>query len=59
MDYPFTLVEMRFKAGSAEGEGKLLGQTALAVKDGKLEIEIYGQEPTRLTTIKQHKPKGT
>jgi hypothetical protein len=57
MDYPFTLVEMRFKEGSSTGEGKLLGQTSLAVKDGQLEIEIYGQEPVRLTTISEKKPK--
>lgn len=59
MDYPFTLVAMRFPKGSKEGEGKLLGQTSLAVKDGRLEIEIYGQEPTRLTTITEQKGKGS
>lgn len=58
MDYPFSLIEMRFPAGSNEGEGKLLAQTSLIVKDGRLEIEIYGQEPTRLTTITEEKPKA-
>lgn len=57
MDYPFSFIEMRFPAGGTEGEGKVLGQTSLAVKDGQLEIEIWGQEPTRLTTITQQKPK--
>lgn len=58
MDYPFTLVEMRFPAGSLEGEGKLLAQTSIVVKEGKIEIEIYGQEPTRLTKITQAKSKA-
>ena len=58
MDYAFSLIEMRFPAGSDKGEGKLLGQSTLSVKDGKLQIEIYGQEPTRLTTITEKKPKG-
>ena len=58
MDYAFSLIEMRFPAGSHEGEGKLLGQTSISVKDGRLQLEIYGQEPTRLTTITQQKAKG-
>jgi hypothetical protein len=53
MDYPFSLVEMRFPAGSNKGEGKLLSQTSISTKDGKLQLGIYGQEPTRLTTITQ------
>jgi hypothetical protein len=53
LDYPFTLVEMRFPAGGDKGEGKLLSQTSISVKDGKLQLEIYGQEPTRLTSITQ------
>jgi hypothetical protein len=57
MDYAFTLIEMRFPKGSDKGEGKLLGQTSLSVKDGKLQIEIYGQEPTRLTQITEKNPK--
>ncbi|BCS32479.1 hypothetical protein TBR22_A16940 [Luteitalea sp. TBR-22] len=56
-DYPFTLIEMRFPAGSTKGEGKLLTQTNISVKDGRLELEIYGQEPTRLTTIERKDPK--
>jgi hypothetical protein len=57
MDYPFTLVEMRFPKGSNKGEGKLLSQTAISTKDGKLQLGIYGQEPTRLTTITREKRK--
>ena len=58
MDYPFTLIEMRFPAGSDQGEGKLLNQTSISTKNGRLELEIYGQEPTRLTQITQQKQKG-
>lgn len=57
MDYPFSLVEMRFPPGTNKGEGKLLAQTSIAVQNGKLELEIYGQEPTRLTTITEQKRK--
>lgn len=59
LDYPFSLVAMRFAAGSDTGEGKLLAQTSISVKNGQLELEVYGQEPTRLTEIKQEKPKKT
>ena len=58
MDYPFTLVEMRFPPGNSKGEGKLLGQTSISTKNGRLELEIYGQEPTRLTQITQQKTKA-
>lgn len=57
MDYLVTLIEMRFPAGADKGEGKLLGQSAISTKDGKLTIELYGQEPTRLTTITEKNPK--
>lgn len=58
MDYPFTLIEMRFPPGSDKGEGKLLDQTSISTKNGRLELEIFGQEPTRLTQITQQKQKG-
>jgi len=58
MDYPFTMIEMRFAAGSDKGEGKLLGQTNISTSNGHLEIELYGQQPTRLTQITQQKQKG-
>jgi hypothetical protein len=57
MDYPFTFVEMRFAKGSLKGEGRMLAQTALSVKNGRLELENYGQEPVRLTTITQQVEK--
>ncbi|WP_239490642.1 hypothetical protein [Luteitalea sp. TBR-22] len=58
MDYPFTMIEMRFPPGSDKGEGKLLNQTSISTKNGRLELEIFGQEPTRLTQITQEKTKA-
>jgi hypothetical protein len=57
MDYMFSLIEMQFPDGESKGEGKLLGQTSISVKNGRLELEIYGQEPTRLTQITEKNPK--
>jgi hypothetical protein len=56
MDYPFSFVEMRMKPND-KGEGRLLVATAVDVKNGRLELENYGQEPVRLTTITQEAPK--
>jgi hypothetical protein len=60
MDYPFSFVEMRMKPND-KGEGRLLVASAIDVKDGKVQLENYGQEPVRLTTITQEvsKKKGT
>jgi len=52
MDYPFTLIEMRMKPGE-EGEGRMLSATSIAGQDGRLQLENYGREPVRLTSIKQ------
>ncbi len=59
MDYPFTFIEMRMKANE-KGEGRMLAASAITVKDGKLALENYGNEPVRLTQIieKQKKPKN-
>jgi hypothetical protein len=56
MDYPFSFVEMRMKPND-KGEGRLLVATAVDVKEGKLQLENYGQEPVRLTTITEEKQK--
>jgi len=56
MDYPFTLIEMRMKAND-KGEGKMLAATSISVKNGRLELENYGQEPVRLTNISEHQKK--
>jgi hypothetical protein len=56
MDYPFSFVEMRMK-DNEKGEGRLLVATAVDFKNGRLELENYGQEPVRLTTITQERKK--
>lgn len=56
MDYPFSFVEMRMKP-DGKGEGRLLVATAVDVKNGRLELENYGQEPVRLTSITEHRKK--
>lgn len=56
MDYPFSFVEMRMKP-DGKGEGRLLAATAVDVKNGRLELENYGQEPVRLTSITEHRKK--
>lgn len=57
LDYPFSLIEMRFPKGKTEGEGKMLAASSISIKNQRLELENYGQEPVRLTSIKQEKQK--
>ena len=45
------------KGEEDKGEGRLLAGTAVSFKDGRLQLENYGQEPVRLTTITQEKDK--
>jgi hypothetical protein len=56
MDYPFTLVEMRMKPNE-KGEGKMLAATSITTKNGRMELENYGQEPVRLTEITEQQKK--
>jgi hypothetical protein len=62
MDYPFTIIEMRFPPNDPKnkGTGKMLVASSIIVKDGKIQLENYGQEPVRLTEIteKQKAPKS-
>ena len=55
-DYPFTLIEMRMKPNE-KGEGKLLVASSITSKNGRLELENYGQEPVRLTSITEEDKK--
>jgi hypothetical protein len=48
---------MQFPQGKNTGEGKLLAQTSVSTKDGKLQLGLYGQEAVRLSTITEHKDK--
>lgn len=56
MDYPFTIIEMRMKPNE-KGEGRMLAATSIMVKNGRLELENYGQEPVRLTSITEETKK--
>jgi hypothetical protein len=53
MDYPFTMVEFRFNAAGV-GEGKMSTGTQIQKsKDGShLELEMWGNTPTRFTEVK-------
>jgi hypothetical protein len=53
LDYPFSLLDIRFPAGGGKGEGKLLANSAISTEGGKLHIELYGQEATRLTNVEE------
>jgi hypothetical protein len=55
-DHPFTLIEMRMKP-DGEGEGRMLAASSIATKDGRLQLENYGNEPVRLTSITQEDSK--
>jgi hypothetical protein len=57
MDYPFTLLEMRMKPNE-KGEGRMLVATSISTKNGTLELENYGQEPVRLTSITEETTKA-
>ncbi|MEW6366255.1 MAG: hypothetical protein AB1714_16630 [Acidobacteriota bacterium] len=54
MDYPFTIVELRFDKDD-KGEGKMLVGTRIAVANGRLELENYGQQPVRLSNVRESK----
>jgi hypothetical protein len=56
-DAAFTLLEFRFPAGSAKGEGKMLAQAGLSTKSGKLQLEAYTNQPTQLTQVTEINPK--
>lgn len=38
-----------------KGEGRMLAQTSTEVKNGRVELENYGREPARLTTVSERK----
>ena len=56
LDYPFTLIEMRMKPNQ-KGEGKMLVAASVTTKNGRLELENYGDAPVRLTQITEEQKK--
>jgi hypothetical protein len=55
-DYPFTLLEMRMGKDN-KGEGRMLARSAISTKDGRLQLENYGNEPIKLSQITQEEDK--
>ena len=55
-DYPFTILEMRMGKDN-KGEGRMLARSAIATKDGRLQLENYGNEPIKLSLITQEVKK--
>ena len=55
--YDFSIAEMRFPKGE-KGEGKLAPATAISInkETNQLEIENYGVEPVRMSSITAKKP---
>ena len=53
IDYPFTLMEMRFDA-SGKGEGRMASHTMITFdkKKNVIELEYYSSEPVRLNELK-------
>ena len=56
LDYPFTFIEMRLDKDN-KGEGRMLARSAIAIKDGRLQLENYGNEPIKLSEIAEDKRK--
>ena len=51
-DYDVSLMVLDVDPETGEGEGQATGGAELSIKDGKLQIEIAGTQPTRLTRVK-------
>jgi len=56
--YNLGVIEMRFPKGGGDGEGKIILQGMAKIDDqtGKIEIENYSGQPTRLMQIKEQRP---
>jgi hypothetical protein len=56
--YNLGVVEMRFPKNGGDGEGKIIlqGMAAIDDKTGKIEVNNYSGQPTRLMQIKEQKP---
>ena len=51
-DYNVSLMVLDVDPETGEGEGTATGGAELSIKDGKLQIEFVGTQPTRLTHVK-------
>ena len=60
--YDLGVIEMRFPKNGGDGEGKIIlqGMAKIDDKTGKIEIENYRGQPTRLMQIKEVRgPRGS
>ena len=56
MDYPFTLLEIRFdKNGEGVGKASIATKISFDKKRNTMELENYGIEPVRLNQVKIEK----
>ena len=56
--YNLGVVEMRIPKNGGEGEGKVImqGMAKMDAETGKIEVENYSGQPTRLMQIKEQRP---
>ena len=57
-EFPYTLIEMRMKPAGDSGEGKLLAQAGITTKNGRMELQNYGNAPIALTEITREEKKN-
>ena len=51
LDFPYPLVEMRMQPAGNKGEGRMRAQAGITSKNGRMELENYGNELIALTDI--------
>jgi len=56
--YNLGVIEMRFPKNGGDGEGKIIlqGMASIDKETGKIEVNNYSGQPTRLMQIKEQKP---
>jgi len=57
-EFPYTLIEMRITPAGDSGEGKMLAQAGISSKNGRMELENYGNAPIALTQITRDEKKN-
>ena len=57
LDFPYTIIEMRMQPDGAKGEGRMLAQAGITSKNGRIELENYGNELIALTEITTEQKK--
>ena len=57
-EFPYTLIEMRMMPAGDSGEGKMLAQAGITSKNGRMELQNYGNAPIALTQITRDEKKN-